>query len=77
MSDRYVVVSADGHAGLPNEGYRDYLPSSLHGAFDAWLAEKEAKRAEALAFNYDYIMGWEPSTAAGLGGAFAAGIRNT
>jgi predicted TIM-barrel fold metal-dependent hydrolase len=76
MSDRYVVVSADGHAGLPNQGYREYLPSSLHGAFDAWLAEKEAKRAEALAFNYDYIMGWETSNAEGLRGAFDAAIRN-
>ena len=25
MSDRYLIISADAHAGLPAEGYRPYL----------------------------------------------------
>ncbi len=37
MSDRHLVISSDGHAGLPPERYRDYLESKYHAAFDAAL----------------------------------------
>jgi predicted TIM-barrel fold metal-dependent hydrolase len=76
VSERYIVVSADGHAGLPNEGYRDYLERRHHAAFDEWVAERAARREELLAFNYDYIMGWETQNAEGLRGAFDAQVRN-
>ena len=33
---RYVVISADGHAGADLRGYRPYLESSLHDDFDRW-----------------------------------------
>lgn len=36
----YVVVSADSHAGLPTEDYRQYLESRFHSAFDDFLAER-------------------------------------
>lgn len=35
-SDRYVVISADGHAGADLRDYRPYLESSLHYEFDRW-----------------------------------------
>ena len=35
--DRYLIVSTDGHAGLPMEGYRDYLDAKYHAAFDEAL----------------------------------------
>jgi predicted TIM-barrel fold metal-dependent hydrolase len=34
--DRYVVISADTHAGADLRDYREYLPSRLHEQFDAW-----------------------------------------
>lgn len=34
--DRYVVISADTHCGADLRDYKDYLPSRLHGQFDAW-----------------------------------------
>lgn len=34
---RYMVVSCDGHVGLPPEAYRDYLEQSWLGEFDSWL----------------------------------------
>ncbi len=34
--DRYVVISADTHAGADLLDYRPYLPKSLHDEFDAW-----------------------------------------
>ena len=32
---RYLVISADCHAGLPNEQYRDWLDPEYRDAFDA------------------------------------------
>ena len=75
-SDRYVVVSADGHAGLACEEYRPYLEAKYHPAFDEYLAERMAHREESLAFNYDYIMGWEKDNEEGLKGAFDPVIRD-
>ena len=43
-SDRYVVVSADGHAGLACEDYRPYLDGAYSEAFDQYLAERAAHR---------------------------------
>ena len=65
-SDRYIVVSADGHAGLACEDYRPYLDARYTAAFEEYLAERVAHREESLAFNYDYIMGWERDNEEGL-----------
>jgi predicted TIM-barrel fold metal-dependent hydrolase len=35
-SSRYLIVSADGHAGADLRDYRAYLPSRWHEEFDAW-----------------------------------------
>ena len=32
---RYMVISSDCHAGLPNAQYRDWLDPKYHAAFDA------------------------------------------
>ncbi len=37
--DRYVVVSADCHAGAPLLGYREYLDARYRDDFDRWAAE--------------------------------------
>ena len=39
MSDRYLIISADTHAGLPCDEYRPYLEARYHAAFDDYLAE--------------------------------------
>jgi hypothetical protein len=70
MSDRYVIISADAHAGLPAEEYRPYLDAQYHAQFDEYLAERQAHRDEALQMNYDYIMGWETDNEEGLRGAW-------
>ncbi len=59
MTDKYTIVSADGHAGLPCEEYRQYLDTKYHAAFDDFLRERTTRREQALQMNYDYIMGWE------------------
>ena len=70
MSDRYLIISADAHAGLPAEGYRPYLDAAYHPQFDEYLAERHANRDELLKMNYDYIMGWETDNEEGLRGAW-------
>ncbi len=39
--ERYIVISADGHAGGDIPDYRPYLESKWHDDFDAWAAEYE------------------------------------
>ena len=35
-NDRYVIISADGHAGGSHEQYREYLDADWRDEFDAW-----------------------------------------
>jgi hypothetical protein len=37
-SDRYTVISADGHAGADIADYKPYLARRFHDEFDAWAA---------------------------------------
>jgi predicted TIM-barrel fold metal-dependent hydrolase len=38
-SDHYVVISADGHAGAPFLGYKEYLEKRWYDEFDVWAAK--------------------------------------
>ena len=53
MSSKYLVVSADGHAGPPAHVYRDYLDPSFRVAFDAHQEALEAGRMTNAAFVAD------------------------
>jgi predicted TIM-barrel fold metal-dependent hydrolase len=75
-TDRYTIISSDCHAGLSCEAYRPYLESKYHAAFDEFLAERNARREEAMRMNYDYIMGWETEHEEGLRGAYDAEQRD-
>jgi predicted TIM-barrel fold metal-dependent hydrolase len=76
VSERYVIISADGHCGLPLADYRPYLEARFHPDFDEWVAGKEAERAARLATNFEYIMGWETSNEEGLRGAYDPTVRD-
>jgi predicted TIM-barrel fold metal-dependent hydrolase len=49
MTERYAVVSADGHAGAEIAAYKPYLPARLHDEFDAWAASYVNPFADLLA----------------------------
>ena len=49
MNDRYTIISADGHAGADLWDYKPYLPTRLHGEFDAWAATYVNPFADLLA----------------------------
>src|SRR5262249_3408818 len=76
MSDRYTIISADAHAGLPCAEYRPYLDQKYHDAFDAFLNEKNAERELAMKLNYEYITNWETTHEEGLRGAYDAEQRD-
>jgi predicted TIM-barrel fold metal-dependent hydrolase len=44
--DRYIVVSADGHAGNEMLAYRDYLEQGYLDDFDAWAADYQVPYAD-------------------------------
>jgi predicted TIM-barrel fold metal-dependent hydrolase len=47
MSDRYLVISSDCHAGLRPEAYRDYLDPQYREAFDQALPIQQAMMKES------------------------------
>jgi predicted TIM-barrel fold metal-dependent hydrolase len=67
---KYLVISADGHAGPPPEVYRDYLDPDFREAFDNHQAELEAGRMVNTAFveewdeetgDHDMRAGYDPT----------------
>ena len=77
--DRYLVISSDCHAGLPNEQYRDYLDPEFREAFDASLAERrllEAELRERGLRNEDFAEEWERENEEGLRGGWDAARRD-
>ncbi len=66
-TDRYLVISADTHAGPPAERYRDYLDPRFRDAFDADLAlAKETARARSEAAEAaDFEAQWAAETGDG------------
>ena len=57
MSDRYTIISADAHAGLPCEEYRPFLDPRYFPQFDEYLAERNANRDEQMKAIADYAAG--------------------
>ena len=49
MSDRYTVISADGHAGADLLDYKPYLPQRWHDDFERWAAAYVNPFADLLA----------------------------
>jgi predicted TIM-barrel fold metal-dependent hydrolase len=49
MSDRYTIISADGHAGAELLEYKDYLASPWHDEFDGWVGTYVNPFADLLA----------------------------
>ena len=76
--ERYLVISSDGHAGLPPERYRDYLESRYHQRFDETI-EKEIKAREEHEKRFlldDFNTKWRAKVGEGLEGAWDGTIRN-
>ncbi len=77
MADRYMIISSDCHAGLPNEEYRPYLDPQFLDAFDAHLAEREALREQfQIMGNKQFEEEWFSENEEGLAGGWDAARRD-
>ena len=76
--DRYLVISSDGHAGLPPERYRDYLESKYHAEFDERVQREIVAREEheKRFLLDDFNTKWRARVGEGLAGAWDPAIRN-
>ncbi len=77
VSDRYLVISSDGHAGLPPERYKDYLEKKYHAAFDAALPVQieMTKAAERRFLIADINAEWRRGRERALSGAWDSDAR--
>ncbi len=78
MSDRYVVISADCHAGLPNAEYREWLDPSTHAAFDEALGARKRQQEAAMQgfLNKEFAEEWKAENEDGLRGSWDAERRD-
>lgn len=75
--DRYLLISSDGHAGLPPEKYREYLDPQYRDQFDVALPIEIAARekAEEKFLVKEFNEEWRKGTADELAGAWDPEIR--
>jgi predicted TIM-barrel fold metal-dependent hydrolase len=76
---RYLVISSDCHAGLPNAEYREWLDPEYRDTFDeaqAARAQMEADLAGRGLRNEEFAEEWERDNAEGLRGGWDAGRRD-
>ncbi len=77
MTEKYLLVSADGHAGPPASLYREYLEPAFHDEFDAHQAELEAFRELTRTTSDEFQEKWEGQTGdRDLLAAFDSDVRN-
>ena len=76
--DRYLVISSDCHAGLPQERYRDYLDPEYRDAFDAALPiqDAELERMSEKFLIADINREWRKGRTEALSGAWDSDARN-
>ena len=77
--DRYLVISADSHAGAPWDDYRSYLSKEHHEKLDEWIAEKrkshplsERRIGGQLVVGTDYLERFTAEEAVKAGGVSGA-----
>src|SRR3954464_12540327 len=78
-NDVYTVISADAHAGLPTEQYRDYLEKKYWPQFDEFLSERGARVEEIHRMgtsSEEFAKKWFEENEEGLEGGWDAERRN-
>ena len=76
--DRYLVISADGHAGILPEKYRDYVDPQYRDAFDVALPIQieQTKKAAEKFMVADINREWRKGRDEALTGAWDSDVRN-
>ncbi len=75
---RYLVISSDCHAGLPNAQYREWLDPEFREPFDRQLVERQhlLELAQRGILNAEFAEEWERENEEGLRGGWDAGRRD-
>src|SRR5271157_5227248 len=74
--DRYLVISADCHAGLPTEQYRPYVDPDFREAFDATIAERKGQAAARSITDPEFAEKWLEGNKGGISGAWNGAARD-
>src|SRR5436305_6067119 len=76
MSERYLVISSDCHAGLPNEEYRPYLDPEYRDAFDQSIERRKTVAAQSAMGNKEFEEKRFSENEEGLRGGWDAARRD-
>jgi predicted TIM-barrel fold metal-dependent hydrolase len=77
VTDRYLVISSDTHAGLPDAEYEPYLDPQHREAFRDDLRDRAAMRATmTVTQENDFVAEWYESNDEGLRGGWDAARRD-
>lgn len=70
VTENYLIISSDTHAGLPDVQYKEYLEPRYRGAFDEDLVQRAALRApmNAQVEELEFVKDWYDENEEGLRG---------
>jgi predicted TIM-barrel fold metal-dependent hydrolase len=79
VSDRYLIISSDTHAGLPDSEYEEYLDPKYRDAFHDELDQRIAMRERTIAEKgeIEFVQEWYEQNEEGLRGGWDAARRDT
>ena len=78
VTDNYLIISSDTHAGLPDARYKEYLDPRYRDAFDEDLIQRAALRApmNAQVAELEFVKDWYDENEEGLRGGWDAARRD-
>ena len=78
VTDNYLIISSDTHAGLPDAQYKEYLEPRYREAFDEDLVQRAALRAQmnAQVKELEFVKDWYDENEEGLRGGWDAARRD-
>ncbi len=73
----YLIISADTHAELPTERYREYVdPPEYREDFEAYLAEKQAAAQAGGFIDEEFAQTWFDEHGEGIAGGWDVAQRD-
>ncbi|EUA56527.1 hypothetical protein I553_8575 [Mycobacterium xenopi 4042] len=72
----YVIISADCHAELPTERYREYVDPEYREDFEAYLAEKAAASQVGGFIDEEFAERWFTEHGEGIAGGWDVALRD-
>ena len=78
VTDNYLIISSDTHAGLPDAQYKEYLEPRYREAFDEDLVQRAVLRApmNAQVEELEFVKDWYEENEEGLRGGWDAARRD-